>query len=189
MSTWSAVASATSRTPCASATRAWWIASRFPFPTVRRTTRSWPPCWRSCAAAELRRSTLLRNLRVTPCLRSPGARGAVHFRHLPQHEDVHMSLQELRDRLTLPLIGAPMFIASGPELVLAQCRAGVLGCFPSLNARTPEILDEWLTRLKRELSGGDAAPFGVNLILHKGNPRQREDLELIVRHKAPLVIT
>ncbi|HLS80497.1 MAG TPA: nitronate monooxygenase, partial [Steroidobacter sp.] len=100
-----------------------------------------------------------------------------------------MSLQELRDRLTLPLIGAPMFIASGPELVLAQCRAGVLGCFPSLNARTPEILDEWLTRLKRELSGGDAAPFGVNLILHKGNPRQREDLELIVRHKAPLVIT
>src|SRR5690606_28156674 len=139
--------------------------------------------------AELRRSTLLRNLRVTPCLRSPGARGAVHFRHLPQHEDVHMSLQELRDRLTLPLIGAPMFIASGPELVLAQCRAGVLGCFPSLNARTPEILDEWLTRLKRELSGGDAAPFGVNLILHKGNPRQREDLELIVRHKAPLVIT
>ena len=98
----------------------------------------------------------------------------------------------LRDRLTLPLIGAPMLIASYPELVLAQCRAGVPGCFPSLNARSPDILDEWLARLTRELAPDadpQAAPFGVNLILHKDNPRQSEDLALVVRHRVPLVIT
>ncbi|MBV6423946.1 MAG: hypothetical protein NAOJABEB_01756 [Steroidobacteraceae bacterium] len=100
--------------------------------------------------------------------------------------------RELHDRLALPVIGAPMFIASYPELVLAQCRAGVVGCFPALNARSPEVLDEWLTRLTRELAPGtnlQAAPFGVNLILHKGNPRQSEDLALVVRHKVPLVVT
>ena len=75
------------------------------------------------------------------------------------------------DRLALPLIGAPMFIASYPELVIAQCRAGVLGTFPSLNARSVETLDAWLTE-SVAATVAPAAPFGVNLILHK-SPRDR----------------
>jgi nitronate monooxygenase len=96
------------------------------------------------------------------------------------------------DRLSLPLIGAPMFIASYPELVVAQCRAGVIGTFPSLNARSVEVLDEWLTGIAAKLaepSDGPVAPFGVNLILHKSNTRLAEDLALVVKHRVPLIIT
>ncbi|MBS0345901.1 MAG: nitronate monooxygenase [Proteobacteria bacterium] len=99
-------------------------------------------------------------------------------------------------RLTLPLIGSPMFLASGPQLVLAQCKAGVIGTFPTLNARPAEALDEWLTRIRLDLADWDAthperpsAPFGVNLILHRSNPRQQEDLARVVAHRVPLVIT
>lgn len=99
-------------------------------------------------------------------------------------------------RLTLPLIGSPMFLASGPQLVLAQCKAGVIGTFPTLNARPAEALDEWLTRIRQDLADWDAthperpsAPFGVNLILHRSNPRQQEDLACVVAHRVPLVIT
>lgn len=102
----------------------------------------------------------------------------------------------LVDRLVLPLIGAPMFIASYPELVIAQCKAGVLGTFPSLNARSLDILEAWVTRIGRELAehaaahpGARVAPFGVNLILHPSNRRLEEDLALVVRHRVPLVIT
>jgi nitronate monooxygenase len=90
-------------------------------------------------------------------------------------------------RLALPLIAAPMFIVSYPELVIACCKAGIAGTFPSLNARTPEDLDAWLARIEAETK--DAAPFGVNLIVHKTNPRLAADLALCARHKVPFVIT
>jgi nitronate monooxygenase len=92
-------------------------------------------------------------------------------------------------RLRIPVVGAPLFIISNPELVLAQCRAGIIGAFPSLNARPLSQLDEWLHRLTTELAGSDAAPFAVNLIVHKSNGRLEQDLELCVKWKAPIVIT
>lgn len=94
----------------------------------------------------------------------------------------------LKNRLSLPLIGAPMFIVSNPELVMAQCRAGIVGSFPSLNARPISQLSEWLVRLKEELTDEDA-PFAVNLIVHKSNQRLEEDLALCVEHEVPIVIT
>jgi len=108
-----------------------------------------------------------------------------------------MSLPDsLAKRLRLPIIGAPMFIVSQPELVLAQCKAGVVGAFPALNARPPELLDEWLGRITRELAEWDAAhpdtpsaPFAVNQIVHKSNDRLMHDLELCVKHRVPIVIT
>jgi nitronate monooxygenase len=108
-----------------------------------------------------------------------------------------MPIPELfRDRLALPLLGAPMFIASSPELVIAQCRAGVPGLFPSVNARSPEILGEWLARLEREVEGHrkaypsqTVAPFGVNLIVHRTNPRLKDDLAVLVKHRVSLVVT
>lgn len=97
--------------------------------------------------------------------------------------------------MRLPLIGAPLFIISTPDLVIAQCKAGVIGSFPSLNARPLEVLDEWLTRIKTELAEHDAsnpehkaAPFAVNLIVHKSNNRLAEDLALVVKHQVPVVI-
>jgi nitronate monooxygenase len=99
-------------------------------------------------------------------------------------------------RLALPLIGAPLFIISQPDLVIAQCKAGVIGAFPSLNARPAEMLDEWLTTIETELAAHDrahperpAAPFAVNLIVHKSNDRLLHDLEVVVRHRVPIVIT
>lgn len=99
-------------------------------------------------------------------------------------------------KLALPLIGSPMFICSYPELVLAQCKAGVVGTFPSLNARPINVLDEWLGMMTDELRshaaanpGRPTAPFGVNLIVHKSNGRLMDDLALVVNHKVPLVIT
>lgn len=108
-----------------------------------------------------------------------------------------MPISELfKNRLALPVIGAPMFIASCPELVIAQCKAGIPGVFPSVNARSPEILDEWLTRIQREVeahrgahSDSPVAPFGVNLIVHSTNPRLAEDLAVVVRHRVPFVVT
>lgn len=96
------------------------------------------------------------------------------------------------DQLTLPLIGAPMFIASYPELVIAQCLAGVIGTFPSLNARSVGLLDEWLTQIAAATAprpGQRIAPFGMNLILHPSNTRREEDLAVAVEHEVPLVIT
>ena len=102
----------------------------------------------------------------------------------------------LRDRLRLPVIGSPLFLISGPELVLAQCKAGVVGSFPSLNARPIEKLDEWLGHITGELAAWDrehpqtpSAPYAVNLIVHKTNARLEEDLALCVKWKVPVVIT
>lgn len=96
--------------------------------------------------------------------------------------------KQLEGRLSLPLIGSPMFIISQPELVLAQCRAGIVGAFPSLNARPSGMLEQWLQRLNRELTEDDA-PFAVNLIVHKTNARLEEDLALCVKYRVPVVIT
>ena len=102
----------------------------------------------------------------------------------------------LRDRLRLPVIGAPMFIVSGPELVLAQCAAGIVGSFPALNARPYEMLDIWLTRISKELGEMKArqpdarpAPFAVNQIVHSSNQRLQQDLDVCVKHKVPIMIT
>lgn len=95
---------------------------------------------------------------------------------------------QLKGRLRLPLIAAPMFLVSGPKLVTAACKAGVLGTFPALNQRSSEGYEAWLEEIAGAL-GPDDAPYGVNLIVHKTNPRLQADLELTVKHKVPLVIT
>jgi len=103
---------------------------------------------------------------------------------------------QLNGRLRLPVIGAPMFIVSGPELVIEQCKAGVLGAFPALNARPQEELDRWLTRIETGLAeharvnpGATVAPFAVNLIVNPANKRLEADVEVVARHKVPVVIT
>ena len=102
-----------------------------------------------------------------------------------------MSLPEaFRDRLALPAIAAPMFLVSGPDLVVEACRAGVIGTFPSLNQRTTEGYAAWLDEIEGRLAREpDAAPFGVNLIVHQNNPRVCRRLEVTVKHRVPLVIT
>jgi nitronate monooxygenase len=108
-----------------------------------------------------------------------------------------LSLHEIfANRLALPVIGAPMFIVSVPELVIAQCKAGVVGSFPALNARPAEELGKWLARIQEELAAHDAAhpdrlaaPFAVNLIVHKSNDRLALDLDLCVKHRVPIIIT
>ena len=94
----------------------------------------------------------------------------------------------LKGRLKLPAVAAPLFIISHPELVIAQCRAGVVGSFPALNARPAEQLDEWLCEIKEAL-GPDDAPFAVNQIVHRSNDRLDHDLEMCVKHEVPIVIT
>lgn len=102
---------------------------------------------------------------------------------------------QLQGRLRLPVVASPMFLASGPELVIGACRAGVLGTFPALNQRTTQAFDEWLCEIDEALAvppgEGEvaAAPYGVNLIVHRTNQRVEADLERIVAHEVPLVIT
>jgi nitronate monooxygenase len=88
--------------------------------------------------------------------------------------------------LRLPVIASPMFIVSGPELVIAQCKAGIVGSFPALNARPAAQLDEWLAQITDAIGG---APYAVNLIVHKTNNRLDEDLAICAKWKVPLVIT
>jgi nitronate monooxygenase len=101
-----------------------------------------------------------------------------------------------KGRLSVPVIGSPLFIISGPELVIAQCKAGVVGSFPALNARPAALLDEWLHQIKEELAAYDkahperpSAPFAVNQIVHKSNNRLDADLALCEKHKVPMLIT
>ncbi|THF63005.1 nitronate monooxygenase [Pseudothauera nasutitermitis] len=101
-----------------------------------------------------------------------------------------------RGALRVPVIAAPMFLVSGPDLVIEACKAGVAGTLPSLNARPAAQFGEWLTRIDRELAehraahpGAPVAPYGINLILHPSNTRLPEDLALIVEHRVPFVIT
>jgi nitronate monooxygenase len=100
------------------------------------------------------------------------------------------------DQLRLPVIGSPLFIISGPELVIAQCKAGIVGSFPALNARPQTLLDEWLHRITEELAAHNrdhpnapAAPFAVNQIVHKSNDRLEADLETCAKWQVPIVIT
>lgn len=102
----------------------------------------------------------------------------------------------LSQNLRLPVVAAPMFIISNPDLVIAQCTAGVIGAFPALNARPAEELDVWITRIKEGLDRHNqanpdkpAAPFAVNQIIHRSNDRLDHDMELCIKHKVPIVIT
>ena len=102
----------------------------------------------------------------------------------------------LRDRLRLPVVGSPLFIISGPDLVIAQCKAGIVGSFPALNARPAAQLEEWLDRITTELAEYDrahpeapSAPFAVNQIVHKSNDRLDHDVEMCVKYKVPIIIT
>jgi nitronate monooxygenase len=95
-----------------------------------------------------------------------------------------------RKNLKLPVIQAPMFLLSGPEMVIASCKAGIVGSFPTPNARTTGQLEEWLQEITEALDGDDnAAPWAINLVMHRTNPRCYEDLALAVKYKAPIVIT
>ena len=102
----------------------------------------------------------------------------------------------LQDNLAIPVIGSPLFLVSGPELVIAQCKAGIVGSFPALNARPQHVLEEWLIRIKEELAQAKAenpelpiAPYAVNQICHASNDRLMGDMELCVKHEAPIIIT
>ncbi len=90
--------------------------------------------------------------------------------------------------LRLPVVVAPMFLVSGPEMVVAACRSGVIGAFPTPNCRTAEQLDNWMTRITAQLGPGDA-PWAVNLVTHRTNARLADDLALVAKYKPPLVIT
>ena len=110
--------------------------------------------------------------------------------------ETRMSLPPLFDRLRIPVIGSPLFIISGPELVIAQCKAGIVGSFPALNARPQAQLDEWLHRITEELAAHNrdhpdrpAAPFAVNQIVHKSNDRLEADLMTCAKWQVPIVIT
>jgi nitronate monooxygenase len=107
-----------------------------------------------------------------------------------------MSLPSVLQRLRLPAIAAPMFIVSTPDLVIAQCKAGIVGSFPALNARPAEALDDWIAQIKDALAAHDAqhpdrpaAPFAVNQIVHRSNARLQHDLEICVKHRVPIMIT
>ncbi|NWG93224.1 MAG: nitronate monooxygenase [Parvularculaceae bacterium] len=102
---------------------------------------------------------------------------------------------DIRKKMRAPVIGAPLFIVSNPKLVIAQCKAGVIGSFPALNARPQEKLDEWIIEIKEALAAHDAAhperpsaPYAVNQIVHRSNDRLMKDMESCVRHKVPIVI-
>ena len=102
----------------------------------------------------------------------------------------------LKGNLRVPVVGSPLFLVSGPELVIAQCKAGIVGSFPALNARPADVLDEWLTRINTELEEYKAAnpdaivaPYAVNQICHSSNDRLMQDMETCVKHKVPIIIT
>lgn len=102
----------------------------------------------------------------------------------------------LAQRLTLPVVASPLFLCSGPELVKAECQAGVIGSFPALNARPSSLLGDWLDEIEESnnayaLANPDAvvAPFAVNQIVHRSNDRLEHDMSVIVEHKVPIVIT
>ncbi|WP_188765351.1 NAD(P)H-dependent flavin oxidoreductase [Emticicia aquatilis] len=103
--------------------------------------------------------------------------------------------QKFSDSLSLPAVAAPMFLISGPDLVVECCKNGVVGTFPALNQRSTEGFEKWLIEIENKLTGftqpngKPAAPYGVNLIVHRSNPRLYADVEMIVKHKVPVVIT
>lgn len=97
-------------------------------------------------------------------------------------------MRDFMARLRLPVVAAPMFLVSGPEMVIAACKAGLVGSFPAPNCRTAEELDAWMTQISAAL-GPEDAPWAANLVTHSSNPRLAEDLALVAKHRPPLVIT
>ena len=104
--------------------------------------------------------------------------------------------KHIKENISMPVIGAPLFLVSGPDLVIAQCKAGIIGSFPALNARPQHVLDEWLTRIKTELAeykeanpDAKVAPFAVNQICLGSNDRLMADMETCVKHEVPIIIT
>ena len=104
--------------------------------------------------------------------------------------------KKIQDNISVPIIGAPLFLVSGPDLVIAQCKAGIIGSFPALNARPQHVLDEWITRIKTELAeykeanpDKKVAPFAVNQICHGSNDRLMDDMMTCVKHEVPIIIT
>ena len=104
--------------------------------------------------------------------------------------------EQIKENLSMPVIGSPLFIVSGPELVIAQCKAGIIGSFPALNARPQHVLEEWIIRIKTELAeykeqnpDKKVAPFAVNQICHGSNDRLMDDMATCVKHEVPIIIT
>ena len=104
--------------------------------------------------------------------------------------------KHIEENISIPVIGAPLFLVSGPDLVIAQCKAGIIGSFPALNARPQHVLDEWIVRIKTELAeyqeqnpDAKVAPFAVNQICHASNDRLMQDMETCVKHEVPIIIT
>ena len=104
--------------------------------------------------------------------------------------------KHIQDNISMPVIGAPLFLVSGPDLVIAQCKAGIIGSFPALNARPQHVLEEWIVRIKSELAqyqeenpDAKVAPFAVNQICHGSNDRLMQDMETCVKHEVPIIIT
>ena len=104
--------------------------------------------------------------------------------------------KHIEDNISIPVIGAPLFLVSGPDLVIAQCKAGIIGSFPALNARPQHVLEEWIIRIKTELAqyqeenpDAKVAPFEVNQICHGSNDRLMQDMETCVKHEVPIIIT
>jgi nitronate monooxygenase len=102
----------------------------------------------------------------------------------------------IKENLSIPVIGSPLFLVSGPELVIAQCKAGIIGSFPALNARPQHVLEEWIVRIKTELAeyqkqnpDKKVAPFAVNQICHGSNDRLMDDMATCVKHEVPIIIT
>ena len=102
----------------------------------------------------------------------------------------------IKDNISIPVIGAPLFLISVPDLVIAQCKAGIIGSFPALNARPQNVLEEWIVKIKTELKeyqeqnpGKKVAPFAVNQICHGSNDRLQGDMEICVKHEVPVIIT
>src|SRR3954471_10527751 len=143
---------------------------------------------RSCIYACCR---LQRGARRMP-LNSSNSR-APRAHRLVNQETRTMALPAVLQNLALPVVASPMFIVSYPELVLAQCKAGIVGSFPALNARPAELLDEWLTQIQAQIAEHKAAnpaaligPIAVNQIVHQSNTRLEHDVRVCVEHKVPI---
>ena len=115
---------------------------------------------------------------------------------LNKTQETNLSLLPPLDKLKIPVIGSPLFIISNPDLVIAQCKAGVIGSFPALNARPQHVLEEWIVRIKTELAEyqeqnpeAKVAPFAVNQICHGSNDRLMDDMATCVKHEVPIIIT
>src|SRR5262252_1619028 len=117
----------------------------------------------------------------------------LHQKKRAQRKDSPLPIPvQFQGRLAIPAVAAPMFLVSNPDLVVEACRAGIIGTFPALNRRSSQDYEAWLIEIRERLdriardTGRPVAPFGVNLIVHKSNPRLQADLELSIKHKVPL---